>query len=151
MFISERRADVIWHGGFAHGQGSLRSDSGAFEHFPITRCARLEHSTGKTCPEELLAASLASCQAMAMAHTLEQRGYAPDKITVQASCIMENIQGAPKITGITLIIRGSVPAIDANTFDTLAIEADRLSPVANALRNNVEIRLNTALEYYTSS
>ena len=50
-----------------------------------------------------------------------------------------------KITTVDLNVRGEVPGMSDEEFEAAAHEADQGCPVSNALRNNVEIRLNTSL------
>jgi osmotically inducible protein OsmC len=45
-----------------------------------------------------------------------------------------------------LDVRGEVPGINDEEFERAAQEADEICPVTNALRGNVEIRLQTHLE-----
>jgi len=47
---------------------------------------------------------------------------------------------------VDLDIRGTVPGIDAEEFENAAQEADQICPVTNALRGNVEVRVNARLE-----
>jgi osmotically inducible protein OsmC len=50
-----------------------------------------------------------------------------------------------KITTVDLSVRGEVPGMSDEEFGAAAHEADQACPVSDALRNNVEIRLNTSL------
>ena len=45
-----------------------------------------------------------------------------------------------------LDVRGRVPGLDADGFRDAAEHAHRICPVSNALRGNVEVRVQTALE-----
>ena len=50
-----------------------------------------------------------------------------------------------RITTVDLNVRGEVPGMSDGEFEAAAHEADQGCPVSNALRNNVEISLNTSL------
>lgn len=139
---AERRAEVTWQGNLAQGSGRLTVGSGAFGEQAITWAARTERPDGKTSPEELLAAAHAGCYAMALSHTLSQGGMPPERLTVNAVYTLD--QG--KITTANLEVRGQVPGLDAGGFEQAAQKAEQACPVSNAVRNNVQIRLNARLE-----
>jgi osmotically inducible protein OsmC len=139
---AERRAGVVWQGNLTQGSGKINVGSGAFKDLPITWAARIERPDGKTSPEELIAAAHAGCYAMALSNTLNQNGTPPEQLTINAICTLD--QG--KITTMNLDVRGSVPGLDAAGFEQAAHKAEQSCPVSNALRNNVQIRLNAHLE-----
>ncbi len=144
---AERRADVIWEGNLVQGNGRLKVGSGAFSEQAITWAARTERPDGKTSPEELLAAAHAGCYAMALAHTLNQGGTPPERLTVSAAYILD--QG--KITTANLEVKGQVSGLDAPGFEQAAKKAEQTCPVSNAVRNNVQIHLNARLEQSQAS
>ena len=139
---AERRAEVTWEGNLTHGSGRLKVGSGAFGEQAITWAARTERPDGKTSPEELLAAAHAGCYAMALAHTLNQGGTPPERLTVSAAYTLD--QG--KITTANLEVKGLVPGLDAAGFEQAAQKAEQACPVSNAVRNNVQSHLNAQLE-----
>jgi lipoyl-dependent peroxiredoxin len=51
-----------------------------------------------------------------------------------------------KVSSVDLDIRGDVPDLDAQGFQSAVEQADQGCPVSNALRGNVEIRVNASLE-----
>jgi lipoyl-dependent peroxiredoxin len=140
----EREAHVVWQGNLAEGSGNLSEGSGVLNEAPVTFASRVERPDGKTSPEELIAAAHATCYAMALSHTLAGRGNAPEHLTVDAVCTLDDEQ--LKITTVDLNVRGTVSGLDADAFENAAREAEQICPVSNALRNNVDIRLNTSLE-----
>jgi lipoyl-dependent peroxiredoxin len=141
----ERRAHVVWEGDLAGGSGTLTEDSsGALTDAPVTWASRVERSDGKTSPEELIAAAHASCYSMAFSHTLAQGGNAPERLEVEAVCTFDD--EALKITTVDLNVRGKVPGMTEEEFESAAHQADQGCPVSNALRGNVEIRVQTSLE-----
>lgn len=141
----ERRASVVWEGDLAGGNGTLtEEDSGVLSNSPVTFASRTQQPEGKTSPEELIASAHATCYAMALSHTLAEGGNAPEKLEVSAVCTLDD--EALKITTVDLNVRGSVSGMSGGDFENAAQQAEQLCPVSNALRNNVEIRLNASLE-----
>src|ERR671916_1987906 len=140
----ERRAHVVWEGNLASGSGRLtEEDSGVLRETPVTFASRVEQPEGMTSPEELIASAHATCYAMALSSTLAEKGTPPERLTVNAVCTLDD--EALKITAVDLDVRGEVPDIGEEEFEDAAREADEICPVTNALRGNVEIRLNTRL------
>jgi lipoyl-dependent peroxiredoxin len=147
MLKAERRADVVWEGDLLHGSGTIVSvGSGALGALPVTWASRTERSDGKTSPEELMAAAHAACYAMAFSHTLAQAGTPAERLSVSATCTFEQVEGGFKISTMDLDVRGKVPGLDEAGFEKVAQQAEQGCPVSNALRNNVQIRVNAHLE-----
>lgn len=146
MPMAERKARVLWNGGLADGSGALTLEtSSAATDLPVSWPARTEIPGGKTSPEELIAAALSSCYAMAFSNVLGQAGHPPEQLTVDAVCTLDMVDGGPKVTTIDLSVSGTVPGIDQAGFEELARQAEQGCPVSNALRNNVEVRVNANL------
>ena len=82
-----RRAEARWDGNLIEGGGSFTVGSGALGDQAISWGARTEAPGGNTSPEELIAASHASCYAMAFSHTLAEAGSPPETLTVSAGSI----------------------------------------------------------------
>jgi lipoyl-dependent peroxiredoxin len=144
MAMVEREAHVIWQGDLAHGSGSLSEGSGVLNEAPVTFASRVESPGGKTSPEELIAAAHATCYAMALSNTLAEKDTPPERLEVDAVCTLDDQQ--LKITAVELDVRGAVPGISEEDFENAAREAEQICPVSNALRDNLEIRLQTSLE-----
>ena len=147
MLKAERRAEVEWQGSLIQGSGKLVSvGSGAIGNLPITWASRTERSDGKTSPEELMAAAHAACYAMAFSHALAQAGNPAERLTVDATCTFEQVEGGFKISTMALDVHGKGPGLDQAGFEKLAQQAEQGCPVSNALRNNVAISVNAHLE-----
>src|SRR5207247_5273544 len=75
----QRTANVTWQGDLVGGSGKIESvGSGAISGLDVTWASRSEESTsGRTSPEELIAAAHASCFSMALSHGLAQAGNPP--------------------------------------------------------------------------
>ncbi|MGA7733375.1 MAG: OsmC family peroxiredoxin [Chloroflexia bacterium] len=142
MARADRSAQVEWKGNLQQGSGKITSTgSGAFGVLPVTWAARTESSDGKTSPEELLAMSQASCYAMQFSSVLAKAGHAPEELNVSAVATFD----PPKITTMKIEVKGKVPDLDQAEFERLAAQAEQLCPVANAIRNNVDIQLTAHL------
>ena len=144
MAIAERRATTDWDGSLAHGSGTVKVDSGAFEPFPVTWASRTERADGKTSPEELVAAAHASCFSMALAHGLAEAGHEPEHLTVSANVMLDQRDGAPTVTTSKLTVSGRVPGIDQAAFEHAAADAGKNCPISRALAG-VEISVNATL------
>jgi osmotically inducible protein OsmC len=142
----ERSARVVWRGGLAQGSGTVTARSGAVEGLPVTWAARTERPDGKTSPEELIAAAHAACYAMAFSNVLNRAGNPPDQLDVEAVVSAELGEAGLRVTSSVLDVTGRVPGMDAGEFERLAQEGERSCPVSNALRGNLEIRVNARLE-----
>src|SRR5215208_25730 len=142
---ADRTANTVWEGDLPKGNGTLTmKSSGIGGELPVTWASRTERSDGKTSPEELIAAAHSSCYAMALSNVLAERGTPPERLEITAVCTfdVDNI----KVSSVDLDLRGHVPDIDAEGFQNAVEQADQGCPVSNALRGNVEIRVNASLE-----
>ena len=144
MTMAERRAEVVWEGNLARGNGGFTVGSGAMGEQSVTWASRTERSDGKTSPEELIAAAHASCFAMALSNVLDEGGTPPERLQISAVCTfdVENV----KVSSVDLDVRGRVPGLDAEGFQNAVEQGDQGCPVSNALRGNVEIRVNASLD-----
>ncbi len=141
----ERRAEVVWEGALLDGRGVASAGSGAFGELPVTWAARTESSDGKTSPEELIATAHAACYAMAFSNVLNQAGSPPERLRVSAVVTAELGDGLA-VRRSDLSVRGRVPGMDQSNFERYARDAEQACPVSNALRGNLEIRVEAALE-----
>lgn len=146
MPIATREAQIVWEGALATGAGTVASGSGALGQLPVTWGSRTKQPDGKTSPEELIAGAHASCFAMALSLILGEAHTPPERLTVKAECTLAEVEGAPKITSVSLSISGLVRGIDQAGFEEAVERAGALCPVSNALRGNVEIQLRSELK-----
>ena len=144
MATAERRADVVWRGDLFRGSGTFDlASSGAAQDLPVTWASRTERHDGKTSPEELITAAHASCYAMALSNVLAQMGNEPEELNISAVCTFDVDQ--VKVTKMVLDVRGRVPGLDAEGFQSAAERGEEACPISNALRGNVDIQLNVSL------
>ena len=144
MATAERRANVVWRGDLFKGSGTFDlASSGAAQDLPVTWASRTERHDGKTSPEELITAAHASCYAMALSNVLAQMGNEPEELNISAVCTFDVDQ--VKVTKMVLDVRGRVPGLDAEGFQSAAEQGEEGCPISNALRGNVDIQLNASL------
>ncbi len=146
MALAKRRAEVGWKGTLEEGRGSFTVGRWMVGEVPVTWSSRTSPAEESTSPEELMAAAHASCYAMALSLVLQQRGTPPESIDVQAACALDAVSEGFRITTMDLEVRGRVLNLDAEGFRRAADYAHQICPVSNALKDNVEIRVNTTLE-----
>ena len=137
---TERTADVTWRGSLMEGSGSIdRVGSGAFGPLDVTWASRAEEeSSGRTSPEELIAAAHASCFSMALSHGLAGAGTPPAELETTATVTFVPGTG---ITKIVLRVRGDVPGLDDVGFREAAETAKESCPVSKALAGVPEVVL----------
>lgn len=144
---TERRAEATWEGSLFEGGGRVTlASSGVANDLAVSWPARTEEPGGKTSPEELIAAAHASCFAMSLSNILAQNDTPPDRLDVGATSSFEKTDAGFRLTRMHLDVAGSVPGVDAETFQSKADEAKVACPVSNALANNVEISLTANLK-----
>ena len=135
MIKSESKA--VWTDNLKDGEGHIESDS---FHGVYSRASRFEGKEGTT-PEELIANAHAGCYSMALAHELDEAGFAP--VSVRSSAEVFFDPEALEITKIELRTEATVDGIDEQTFQDIARAAKEGCPVSKALAGT-EIKLVSA-------
>jgi len=138
----ERTSSARWEGNLKEGKGQLEVGNGRYSA-PYNFVSRFE-SGDEINPEELIAAAHAACYSMALSGDLARGGHTPERVVTDATVSFD--PGGPRITTIHLTVRGRVPDIDAETFQTLAEGAKQNCPVSKALAGADEITLDATLE-----
>jgi len=142
-----RTANATWSGDLASGSGMITYvTSGVFSRLPISWAARTSAHNGKTSPEELLAAAHASCFSMAFSARLGKNGTPPTNLDVRAEVTFDQVDGGWKVVSSVLKVKGTVPGIDAATFERLADDAKENCPISVALQGNVKLSVEATLE-----
>ena len=141
---TDRTADVTWQGSLMEGSGTIESTtSGAIGEQQVSWPARAEDAqSGKTSPEELIAAAHAACFSMALAHGLASEGHAPEELHTSATVTFQPGAG---ITKIALSVEGRVEGVDDAAFQQAAEGAKADCPVSKALAGVPEITLDARL------
>ena len=138
-----RNASATWEGGLKGGKGSFKGESGSVGG-AYSFGTRFENTPG-TNPEELLAAAEAACFSMALSADLEKAGTPPERVSTEAACTLDFVDGKPTITTMRLKVRAKVPGVDAATFEKAAQGTKAGCPVSRALAG-VDIQVEAQLE-----
>ena len=141
--MAARKGSAQWNGGLKDGGGTVKVGDGVFEG-NYSFASRFEEGEG-TNPEELLAASHASCFAMALSSALEKAGNPATSVKAEAGVQLRFVDGAPTIAQIDLDVVGEVPGIDEAAFVATAEEAKAACPISRALAGVPEINLTARL------
>ncbi len=141
-----RRADAVWEGDLATGQGRVSAaTSGHFRDLPVSWSSRTEAPAGRSSPEELLAAAHASCFAMALSAGLGRSGTPPKRLEVSDAVTFDKVGDGWRVTKSELTVRGTVPGSDAAKFKAAAEAAGQGCPISQALKGNVPITITASL------
>ena len=132
MIQTTQHASVRWDGNLGAGSGTLSLGDGAASVLPVSWASRTGHASGKTSPEELLAAAHASCYAMTFSHILEDRGAPPEQLSVAADCTFEQVTDDFKVSQVILAVEGKVAGITDEHFADVARAAEQFCPISNA-------------------
>ena len=140
-----RKAGVLWTGDLETGKRLISTESRALFELPYTYPGRFTDEVGLN-PEELIAAAHAACFSMSVASTLKKNGYNPVQTETTATCTFASKNGEGfEINQMKLHVRCEVPDIEQAEFEKLIKVADENCPVANLLRNGLQIEITTAL------
>jgi osmotically inducible protein OsmC len=121
--------------------------SGAFKQLEVSWPRRAEaDANGVTSPEELLAASHASCYAMAFSAGLTRAGSAPQSLEVSATVTFDKVGDGFKVVSSALEVLGRVPNMDEATFVKAAEAAKDGCPISQALKGNVNLSVKATLQ-----
>lgn len=142
-----RTATVTWNGALLDGTGTVTAGSSElFVDLPVSWASRTEAPSGRTSPEELLAAAHASCFSMALSGALARAGTPPDHLHVSSTVTFDKLDDGWTVTRSQLDVVGVVPDLDEAGFDAAARDAGTGCPVSRALAGNVEIEVSATLE-----
>jgi len=140
---TDRTATVTWTGTLLEGGGTIDSvGSGAFGPLDVTWTSRAEEPSGRTSPEELIAAAWASCFSMALSHGLAGAGNPPTSFSTTVTVTFQPGEGI--IRG-HIAVSGTVPGLDEAGFREHAEEARVGCPVSKALAGIPEVTLVASL------
>lgn len=125
-----RTASTHWEGSLLEGAGRTTLESSGLGTYDVSWPARAEQPGGKTSPEELIAAAHSACYSMALSGALAKAGTPPTALDTRAEVTFQPGTG---ITGIHLVVRATVPGLDADAFAEAAEGAKQNCPVSQAL------------------
>ena len=141
-----REARAVWNGDLMSGSGMVTAgSSGLFKDAPVSWSARTEAPSGKSSPEELLAAAHASCFSMALSAGLARAGTPPKRLEVSAKVTFDKVGENWTVVSSALDVRGEVPGADAEKFKQAAEGAKDNCPISRALKGNVKLSVTSTL------
>ncbi|HEY6911192.1 MAG TPA: OsmC family peroxiredoxin [Myxococcales bacterium] len=135
-------ATAQWEGDLMSGKGKTSAASGTFRDANLSWKARTEGAASSTTPEELLAASHASCFSMALSHGLAQAGHPARRLST--TCVVEfgpkQGGGGFEVKSSALEVKGQVPGIDQAAFAKAAEAAKTGCPISSALKIAMSVK-----------
>ena len=141
-----RTARSVWTGNLENGGGQVTAvTSGKFENLGVTAPTRFGEASGNTSPEELLAASHASCYSMALSAGLSRAGTPPTSLEVSSSVTIDTVNGAPTVVSSALTVKGIVQGVSAADFVAAAESAKDNCPISRAMVGNVALSVEASL------
>ena len=139
MATFSRTVTVDWSGPIMEGKGVAKAGTGAF-NLPVTFPSRIGEPAGATSPEELMAASHASCFAMALNGTLGRRGGSAARTVISAIITADKGESGITIKSSRLKIDAEgLQGMDEAGFREAVQVADKGCPISNALRGALTI------------
>ena len=144
----ESTAHAQWHGDLIGGAGTIdRVGSGTFGPLDVSWAARTGEESGKTTPEELLAAAHAACYAMSLAGELAAKGSAPDHVDVRAVVTLDQVEdGSHRIVASELLARARVTGIDQAALQEVAEIASDGCTLSKLIEASAKVTVNAQLE-----
>ncbi|MGH3332293.1 MAG: OsmC family protein [Nocardioidaceae bacterium] len=137
-----RTAQTHWEGSLLEGAGRVTLESSGIGTYDVSWPARTEEPTsGRTSPEELIAAAHSSCFSMALSGALAKAGNPPEALDTRADVTFQPGEG---ITGVHITVVGIVPGMSAEDFSAAAEGAKANCPVSKAL-TGTKITLDASL------
>src|SRR5580704_10032494 len=118
-----RKARAVWRGVAKNGKGTLSTERTALTEAQYSFRTRFESGIG-TNPEELLAAALAGCFAMAVSSQLGKAGWKPEKLEATATITFEKVGEHFTITKSHLDLTAWVPGATQATFEAAVKAAE---------------------------
>lgn len=130
----KRSATAVWNGSGKDGSGNLTTQSGTLSHTQYSYKSRFEEGVG-TNPEELAAAAHAGCFTMALSFALGEAGFTPDTLETECKVSLENFV----ITSSHLAVKATVPGIDNEKFQAIALGAKAGCPISKLFNTTIEL------------
>lgn len=131
--MTDNTATTHWSGDLTRGQGELSLETSGAGAFTVSLPARVGVVTGRTNPEELIAAAHSACLAMNFTAVLGEHDLVAQSTDVSATVSQGPTPDGFAITGIALRLEARVDGLDEDTFQELAAIAEKTCPVSKAL------------------
>ena len=146
MASFSRSATLEWTGDVVRGAGQISAGSRAFT-VSATFPRRSGEPEGATTPEELLAASHATCFGIGLRSVLGQRGGSASELRVTATVSAEKGGGRIRIRGAHLdaTVRG-LTGVESSGLDEIAAAAEQACTISALLRASVPVTVSVRVE-----
>jgi len=128
-----REAHSTWRGGPYSGKGTVSTASGALTNTGYT-FGTAPADGPITTPCELLAAAIASCMSIMLAHEMAKAGMKPAAIDTHAALTLNDTADQWRIIGAHLTIIARTADHESNVFQQAVESARRACPIWRALR-----------------
>ena len=140
-----RSATVAWEGSLSRGAGTARAATAAFE-LPVDLPGRIG-DTGKTSPEELLAAAHASCFAMSLAGEIATAGGTVEALEIGCTITIDEVPGKGHLVVLSeLEVAARADDLGEQEFQGVVRKADQNCTFSALLRESAEISVSATLE-----
>ena len=136
--LMKRNASAIWNGDLEMGEGMLTTESGVLSNTQYSHGTSFAEGIG-TNPDELMAAALSGCFAMALSKELTLSGLHPRRIETTATATLEDLVAGWTVTHMQLDVHASVPDASQLGFMTAALNAKASCPVSRLLHTNISM------------
>ena len=146
MAAFSRRAVLQWDAEVPGGSGQVAAGSGAFTVGAIFPSIAGDPA-GKTTPEELLAASHATCYGIGLRSLIARRGGRARRVTVTAAVTAEKGPQGIRLQScqLTGIVEG-LEGIDESQLQQLALDTEERCTISVAIRGAVEVTSEVRIE-----
>ena len=142
MTTFSRRAVLEWSGDVPRGSGRVLAESRAFA-IAATFPRLAGEPAGATTPEELLAASHATCFGIGLRSVLAQHGGSAERIRVTATVTADKGRGAIRLRGAHLdaVVEG-LSGVGPDALEGVARAAEEACTISTVLRASIPITLD---------
>lgn len=137
-----KKGSANWKGSLKDGTGTVSTESGVLDKENYGFNKRFEGEAG-TNPEELIAASHASCFSMALSMVLGDAGFTAEDISTEATVSLEKQDGGFAVTKSHLVVTAKIPNATAEDFAKAAATAKENCPISKLL--TAEITMDATL------
>jgi lipoyl-dependent peroxiredoxin len=93
-----------------------------------------------------MAAAVGSCFAMSLAGELTQVGNPPQLVSVDSTCVVDEVDGSHVVTEVQLNVRARVPDLSDADFQRIAREAEEGCTMAHVVRGTAAVTLTASLD-----
>ena len=137
----KRKASAHWEGSGKDGKGTVSTASTVLNQSQYSFNTRFADGVG-TNPEELVAAAHAGCFSMKLAFNLQGAGFTADSLDTECTITLDTDSGS--ISESHLVVKASVPGIDAEKFQSLVDDAEANCPISKLFNTKITVEATLA-------